>query len=193
MAGIPHHAADSYIARLIAAGQKVAVCEQMEAPGKGKKLIRREVVRVITPGTVTDTQFLDRGTNNYLLALASGRDGIGIALVDISTGDFWVGEEAGEGLSLLDAALLRRPAEILLPAGIQENKRLLARLRDSGAALTMTGVTFPSPSASREMLCRQFRVPSLEGFGLGGMRWGSRPAPRRFSTFRTRRGTPSGI
>jgi len=176
MAGIPHHAADNYIARLIAAGQKVAVCEQMEAPGKGRKLIRREVVRVITPGTVTDMQFLDRGTNNFLLTLASARDGLGIALVDISTGDFWVGEEAGEGLSLLDAALLRRPAEILLPAGIQENKRLLARLRESGAALTMTGATFPSPSASREMLCRQFRVPSLEGFGLGGMRWGIQAA-----------------
>ena len=81
MAGIPHHAADSYIARLLAAGQKVAVCEQMEAPGKGRKLIRREVVRVITPGTVTDTQFLDGAANNFLLALVRGRDGLGAALV----------------------------------------------------------------------------------------------------------------
>ncbi|MBI3626054.1 MAG: DNA mismatch repair protein MutS [Candidatus Rokubacteria bacterium] len=175
MAGVPHHAADGYIARLIALGQKVAVCEQMEAPGKGRKLIRREVVRVITPGTVTDTQFLDRGANNFLLALAKGRDGLGIALVDVSTGDFWAGEETGEGLSLLDAALLRRPAEILLPPGIQEGHRLFRRLQEGGAALT-TGATFPSPSASREMLCRQFRVPSLEGFGLGGMTWGIQAA-----------------
>jgi len=101
MAGIPHHAADSYIARLLAAGQKVAVCEQMEAPGKGRKLIRREVVRVITPGTVTDTQFLEGAANNFLLALVRGREGLGVALVDVSTGDFWAGEESSQAPALL--------------------------------------------------------------------------------------------
>ena len=176
MAGIPHHAADGYIARLITAGQKVAVCEQMEAPGKGRKLIRREVVRIITPGTVTDTQFLDRGSNNFLLALAGGRDGLGVALVDVSTGDFWVGEEAGGGLSLLDTALLRRPAEILLPPGAQEDVRLRRRLEESGAPLTTTGAALPTLAASRDILCRQFKVPSLEGFGLGGMTWGMQAA-----------------
>src|SRR6266511_4967132 len=69
MAGIPHHAADGYIARLIRAGQKVAVCEQMEAPAKGKKLVRREVMRIITPGTLTDMQYLDGATNNFLLTV----------------------------------------------------------------------------------------------------------------------------
>jgi DNA mismatch repair protein MutS len=192
MAGIPHHAADSHIARLIALGQKVAVCEQMEAPGKGRKLIRREVVRVITPGTVTDTQFLDRATNNFLLALARGRDGIGVALVDVSTGDFWVGEEPGEGLGLLDAVLLRRPAEILLPTGMQEDKRLLARLGESGAALTTTGATFSSLSASREILCRQFKVPSLEGFGLGGMTWGIQAAAGALSYLQNTQGDALG-
>lgn len=172
MAGIPHHAADGYIARLIAAGQKVAVCEQMEAPGKGRKLIRREVVRVITPGTLTDTRFLDRSTNNFLLALSRGRDGLGVALVDISTGAFWVGEEPGAGAGLLETALLRRPAEILLPANLQEERHLLERLKESGAALTVTGVALPSLSASREILCLQFKVPRLEALGLGGMTWG---------------------
>jgi DNA mismatch repair protein MutS len=191
MAGVPHHAADSYIARLVALGQKVAVCEQMEAPGKGRKLIRREVVRVITPGTVTDTQFLDRGVNNFLLALAGGRDGLGIALVDVSTGDFWVGEETGEGLSLLDAALLRRPAEILLPSGIQDNQRLHRRLQEGGAALT-TGATFRSLSASREMLCRQFGVPSLDGFGLGGMTWGIQAAAGALSYVQNTQGEALG-
>ncbi len=172
MAGIPHHAGDSYIARLLAAGQKVAVCEQMEAPGKGRKLIRREVVRVITPGTVTDTQFLEGGTNNFLLALVAGRDGLGAALVDISTGDFWVGEEAGKGLSLLEAALLRRPAEILLPGGLPEEGHLPERVRASGATVTTSAAGAPSLSASRERLCAQFKVPTLQAFGLGGMTWG---------------------
>src|SRR6185295_9080769 len=114
MAGIPHHAADGYITRLIRAGQKVAVCEQMEAPAKGKKLVRREVVRVVTPGTITDTQFLDGAANNFLLALHRAPGALGAALVDVSTGDFWVGEQDGAGAALLEAALLRRPAELLV-------------------------------------------------------------------------------
>src|SRR5512143_1641099 len=115
MAGIPHHAADGYIARLIRAGQKVAVCEQMEAPAKGRKLVRREVVRVITPGTITDTQFLDGTANNFLLSAHRVPSALGVALVDVSTGEFWVGEASGDAAeSLLEASLLRRPAEILV-------------------------------------------------------------------------------
>ena len=73
MAGIPHHAAEGYIARLVQAGQKIAICEQLEGAGKGKKLLRRDVVRVITPGTLTDTAYLSGTANNFLLAL--GRTG----------------------------------------------------------------------------------------------------------------------
>ena len=120
MAGVPHHAADSYIARLIRAGQKVAVCEQLEEPAKGRKIVRRDVVRVITPGTITDTQFLDGARNNFLLAVHATSSAVGVALVDVSTGDFWVGEEASPGEALLEAALLRRPAEILLSQSADE-------------------------------------------------------------------------
>jgi len=95
MAGIPHHAADGYIARLVRAGQKIAVCEQLETPGPAKKLLRRDVVRVITPGTLTDTAYLAGAANNFLLALAPHRDATGLALVDVSTGEFWAGEDAG--------------------------------------------------------------------------------------------------
>ena len=97
MAGIPHHAADGYIARLIRAGQKVAVCEQMEEPSKARQIVRRDVVRVITPGTITDTQFLDGARNNFLLAAHATASAAGVALIDVSTGDFWVGEEPGAG------------------------------------------------------------------------------------------------
>src|SRR5437762_1563178 len=94
MAGIPHHSADGYIARLVQAGQKIAICEQMEAPGKGKKLLKRAVVRVITPGTLTDTAYLSGGANNYLLAVATQGGAIGVALLDVSTGEFVAGEDA---------------------------------------------------------------------------------------------------
>jgi DNA mismatch repair protein MutS len=141
MAGIPHHAAEGYIGRLIRAGQKVAVCEQMEAPGKGKKLVRREVVRVITPGTVTDTQLLDGAQNNFLLAIHRAAKSVGVALVDVSTGEFAVGEDAAvahlaEGGSVLEAVLLRRPAEILLGEGA--DPALLARLAETRIPLTHT-------------------------------------------------------
>ena len=115
MAGIPHHAADGYIARLVHAGQKIAVCEQLEAPGRERKLLRRDVVRIITPGTLTDTAYLEGAANNFLLAVSVGRDATGVALVDVSTGEFWAGEDAGKSTEVLAAALLRRPAEILLP------------------------------------------------------------------------------
>src|SRR5262245_28745905 len=120
MAGIPHHAADGYIARLVQAGCKIAICEQMEAPGHGKKLLRRDVVRVITPGTITDTAYLSGVANNFLLAVVRAPSGsrrrvLGVALLDVSTGDFLVGEDDEIEGPVLGAALLRRPAEILVP------------------------------------------------------------------------------
>src|SRR5437899_5594337 len=104
MCGVPYHAAENYIARLIRAGYKVAVCDQMELPSPGKKLVRREVVRVITPGTATDLQVLEPKENNFLAALARDPSAptIGLAYVDISTGEFhateFTGAEAEEKL-----------------------------------------------------------------------------------------------
>src|SRR5258708_9243624 len=87
MCGVPYHAADAYVARLIRGGFKVAICDQMEQPGPGKKLVRREVVRVITPGTATDATVLDARENNYLAAVARHSSGSPIALpfLDLST------------------------------------------------------------------------------------------------------------
>jgi len=168
MAGIPHHAADGYIARLIRAGQKVAVCEQMEVPVKGRKLVRREVVRVITPGTVTDTQFLDGATNNFLLALHRTAGTLGVALVDVSTGDFWVGEEASERAGpLLEAALLRQPAEILLAP--DADPALARRIGTLGIAVTSGDAGWFTPRAGREVLLAQFGAAALERFGVSAM------------------------
>jgi DNA mismatch repair protein MutS len=173
MAGLPHHAADGYIARLIRAGRKVAVCEQMEAPVKGRKLVRREVVRVITPGTVTDTQYLDGAANNFLLAVHRAPAALGVALVDVSTGDFWVGEEparagagAGRG-ALLETALLRRPAEILLAR--DADPALAEGLAAVGAAVTTGEPGWFAPRAARETLAARFPAASLEVAGVARM------------------------
>jgi len=192
MAGIPHHAADSYIARLLRAGQKVALCEQMEAPGGGRKLLRREVVRIITPGTVTDTALLDRGANNFLLALVSDRDGIGVALADITTGDFWAGEETGPDPPILRAALLRRPAEILLPPSLLQNGRLAALLKESGATLTLWDPEGVQERDAREALSSHFKVPSLDTFGLGRMTLGIQAAAALLDYLRETQGDALG-
>jgi DNA mismatch repair protein MutS len=175
MAGIPHHASDGYIARLIRAGQKVAVCEQMEAPARGKRLVRREVVRVISPGTVTDTQYLEGGANNFLLALERSGTALGAALVDVSTGDFWVGEaprDASE--ALLEAALLRRPAEVLVARDAEAV--WTGRLAGSGVAVTSGEPGWFAPRAARDVLLRQFPGATLDGFGVGTMTAGLQAA-----------------
>ena len=88
MCGVPFHAADNYIAKLIAKGHRVAVCDQVEDAKKAKKLVRREVTRVVTPGTASDTSLLKSGENNYLAAVAEKGETSGMAYVDVSTGEF---------------------------------------------------------------------------------------------------------
>ena len=169
MAGIPHHAADGYIARLVQAGQKIAVCDQMEGPAKGKKLLRREVVRVITPGTLTDTAYLSGGANNFLMAIGRLGTVTGIALLDVSTGEFWVGEDGPGEDAVLASALLRRPAEILLPEPLRTAGDLLARLQDTRAALTFGDPGLWSGRHASTDLCRHFGVTTLEVFGVGDL------------------------
>src|ERR1700745_4069354 len=115
--GVPYHAAEGYLARLIRAGFKIAVCDQMEQPGPGKKLVRREVVRVITPGTATSVNVLEPKENNYLAALAGSVTGTpaGLAYADITTGEFLVTEFSGADADekLRDELNRLKPREIL--------------------------------------------------------------------------------
>jgi DNA mismatch repair protein MutS len=188
MAGIPHHAGENYIARLVRAGQKIALCEQMEAPGRAKKLLRREVVRVITPGTVTDTAYLTSAANNFLLAVIRAREGTGVALVDVSTGDFWVGEDPGKAEAVLEAALLRAPAEVLLPHAARELPALMARLQGTGATLTFCDADSFGGSRAGSNLCAHFRVQTLETFGVAGMRIGLQAAAGALAYLRATQG-----
>ena len=169
MAGIPHHAADGYIARLVQAGQKIAICEQMEGGGKGKKLLRRDVVRVITPGTLTDTAYLSGTANNFLLTLGRTGASTGVALLDVSTGEFWVGEDGPGEDAVLAAALLRRPAEAVLPETLRTAADLLGRLQAAGATLTFADPGLWSGRRAVTELCSHFNVTTLEVFGVSDL------------------------
>src|SRR5262245_48297250 len=123
MCGVPFHAADAYIARLVRQGFRVAICDQVEDPKKAKGIVRREVVRVVSPGTVTDAGYLDAREPAFLVAVApavkdsSGAQQIGVALLDVSTGDFVTGEyPASDGLqTLADELAVLKPREVIVP------------------------------------------------------------------------------
>jgi DNA mismatch repair protein MutS len=171
MCGVPYHAADGYIAKLIRAGFKVAICEQMEQPGPGKKLVRREISRVITPGTATDVAVLDARENNFLAAVAqdTAKATVGLALVDLSTGEFLATEFSGVRAEemLRDELLLLRPRETLLPRPQQLFETAKTSLLE-GTGGVETGVedwVFQRDYAER-ILREQFGVAELTGFGL---------------------------
>jgi DNA mismatch repair protein MutS len=192
MAGIPHHASDGYIARLVRAGQKIAVCEQLEAPEREKKLLRRDVVRIITPGTLTDTAYLEGTANNFLMAVIAGRDATGVALVDVSTGEFWAGEDAGKGTEVLATAFLRRPAEIVVPDSVRADPAFLARLQATGAALTFCDPQTFAPRRAAADLCAHFRVESLAAFGVGDLTAGLGAAAAALAYLRATQGDALG-
>jgi DNA mismatch repair protein MutS len=158
MCGVPHHAAESYIARLIQKGHRVALCEQMEDPKLTKKLVKREITRVITPGTATDANLLRSHENNYLAAVFPGSGRAGLAHVDISTGEFRVTEidfaEAPAALETLNAR------EVLVPESTPFQTNCLRTNLDSWV--------FDFDYAQRNLL-DHFRLLALDGCGLEGM------------------------
>ena len=173
MCGVPYHAAENYIARLIRAGHKVAICEQMEEPGPGKKIVRREVIRVLTPGTATGSSLLDAKENNFLAAVARHPQGhvVGLAFVDLSTGDFRATEFAGENaeVRIRDELGILRPREILLPKPVTLFPAAVpAELSGLGAVETRIEEWIFESNYAKRLLEEQFRVVALEGFGLDG-------------------------
>ena len=173
MCGVPYHAAEGYIARLIRAGFKIAICDQMEQPGPGKKLVRREVVRVITPGTATDVAVLDIKENNFLAAVAKHPSGspVGLAYVDLSTGEFQATEFVGPDAvdSMRDELQLLRPRETLLPRPQQLFDTAKTSLLEGGGGVEsrLDEWIFQYDYAER-ILREQFGVAELTGFGLDG-------------------------
>jgi DNA mismatch repair protein MutS len=169
MCGVPYHAADGYIARLVKKGFRVAVCEQMEDPKKAKGLVRREVVRVVSPGTLTDAGYLDAREPAFLMGIAPAHPGpgYGVALLDVSTGEFTTTEYAGSDgrQALADELAVLRPREIVAPSGCDDVTALVNELRLATRVTAADEWTFGF-EAARGALLSQMQVQSLHGFGL---------------------------
>ena len=165
MCGVPHRAAQSYIARLIDNGYKVAVCDQIEDAAQAKGLVKRDVVRVITPGMVIENELLDARANNYVLAVSCKGDFYGIAYLDISTGDFRV-TESKDSASIVDEIQRISPSEVLLSESAKKEPLYLPVM----GVLAEVATSYLDTRAfefrrSYERLTDQFKTLTLEGFG----------------------------
>jgi DNA mismatch repair protein MutS len=171
MCGVPVHAYEAYLQRLIRAGFRVAVCEQLEDPAEAKKrgskaVVRRDVVRVITPGTLTEDALLDARRHNYLAALAEANGGLGLAWVDVSTGEFALQPVTAAGLA---AALARvSPGELLVADRLFDRAEIKAALADWKAVLTPLPSSRFDSENGRRRLEALYGVKALDGFGAFG-------------------------
>ncbi len=171
LAGIPHHALDKYLPRLIEAGKKVVICEQVEDPKTAKGIVKRDVVEIITPGTSTIESALSPSHNSYLTAVCGNRKRLGLARLELSTGEFSVTEN--EPAEVLDELLLLRPRELLYPAD-EKDVLLPPAFLENGSLPNMTPLEsiYYDYRLAKEELCRFFSVSTLDGFGIGDMKLG---------------------
>ena len=171
MAGVPHHAYERYLARLIAKGRRVAIMEQVEDPKKVKagQLVRRKITRVVTPGTVLEDNMLDSRSNNYLVAAVVGDPVAGIGVIDVSTGEFLTTELEGETRTekLLDEIMRLEPAEILVSEDAAPELIEAIRASCSGSVTLVENRKQKTENrrGSRETLLEHFQTQSLRGFG----------------------------
>jgi DNA mismatch repair protein MutS len=186
MCGVPFHAADGYIARLVKKGFRVAICDQVEDPRKAKGIVKREVVRVVSPGTLTDASYLDAKEPAFLMALApfaangtrhasdAVTAGLGAALLDLSTGEFSVAEYVGADgwRALAEEVAVLKPRELVVPAVDDRASTRADSLREIAGDRLMTEVDAWAFEfeAARQALLEQLRTAGLEGFGLEGRR-----------------------
>ncbi len=186
MCGVPYHAAAGYVARLVRKGYRVAICEQTEDPQSGGKLVKREVVRVVTPGTTIESQMLESRENCYLAAVCGSGEGMGLALIDLSTGEFMATEFAGEsGIERIREQLaIFAPREVVAPASQQVIWRGGSGAGSAGDAgneagdghggerpafaLTALDDWIFGYEHAESLLRAQLGVSSLDGFGFGG-------------------------
>ncbi len=169
MCGVPFHAYESYMNRLVAKGYKVAICEQMEDPKQAKGMVRREVIRVVTPGTNINEQALDEGKNNYIMCIVSLSDQFGVATADVTTGDFFV-TEVDSKRRLLDEIYKFSPTEVVCNEALFMSGLDIDDLKNRvGIVLYSLEHWYFDDSLCENTLKEHFRVNSLEGLGLADL------------------------
>jgi len=170
MCGIPYHAAANYIARLIRLGKKIAVCEQTHIPGAGKGIATREVVEIITPGTLVDEGLLERNTNNFLVSIAKVHNSIALSYIDLSTAIFCTTHfSCTEEEDKLKKEFFRlSPREVIIQESLLEEDEVIARLlgEREGIVINRYPDWYYDLEMNREKLLRQLNVANLKGFGL---------------------------
>ena len=164
MAGFPHHALDTYLPRLVRAGKRVAICDQLEDPKLTKKLVKRGITELVTPGVVTSGTILDRKENNFLAAVNFGKKNVGLALLDISTGEFMVAEGNVEYVDKLMGNF--NPKEVLIERS--DRKRFADSFSSQYLTFEMDDWAFTMESAMDRLL-KHFETKNLKGFGVDRM------------------------
>ena len=169
MCGVPFHSGDTYIAKLIGAGHKVAICEQLETPEEAKKrgyksVVRREVVRIITPGTITEDNLLGGGSSNFLVSISSLRDEYAIAWADISTGEFYTYRTSFA--SLVNDLSRISPQEILISDKLYNQGNMVATLSDWRRIVTIQANNLFDLKKAEHKVKKYYNVMTSESFGL---------------------------
>lgn len=175
MCGVPYHSVEGYIDKLIEKGYKVAICEQTQDPAEAKGIVKREVVRIVTPGTLVNSSILDEKSNNYLLSLYKDKNDYGLSVVDVSTGEFFVSQICNDKNAdkVLDEVSRISPREIIVNSQLELHQELLQKIKErfSSHISTYYDWAYEQDTAYKNIL-RHFHVHSLEGFGCEEMKHG---------------------
>ncbi|MDP3698344.1 MAG: DNA mismatch repair protein MutS [Nanoarchaeota archaeon] len=165
LAGIPYHALENYLGRLIKKGYKVAIIEQLEDPKQAKGLVKRGLVRIVTPGTVIESSLLNEKENNYIMSLTAQEEQFAAAFCDLSTGEFFTLQV--HSLSHLLSLMVRfDPSEGLIPESLKVNTELVEKIKSYRCFLTSVDDHFFKPEKAKEAICAHFNIASLHQFGL---------------------------
>ena len=166
MCGVPYHAVEGYLNRLVSKGYKVAICEQVEDPKTAKGIVKREVVRIVTPGTNLDTQALDESRNNYIMCIVYIADRYGVSVADITTGDYFVTEFTDSG-KLMDEICRFAPSEIICNEAFYMSGMDLDGMKDRlGITIYSLDAWYFDDAVCRQKLLDHFKVSSFAGLGL---------------------------
>ncbi|MDO4288106.1 MAG: DNA mismatch repair protein MutS [Eubacterium sp.] len=169
MCGVPYHSAESYITKLVEKGYKVAICEQVEDPALAKGIVKREIIRVISPGTIADGKLLESKKNNYLMSLYQDKNTLGLAYLDISTGDFFVTELSGKNVQelLMDEIGKIGPSEILVNPNLFRDSAAIKLLEERFGIMTnLYPAKYFEYKSAEKRIKEQFDVYSLTALGL---------------------------